>query len=61
VTIPSSARHRDQAIAFLALLLGPTGRAALTTNGPTPLQPARVARADRGRVPEAIRSLVVAD
>jgi hypothetical protein len=45
----------------LERLLGSTGRNALTTNGPPPLLRARVSRADYQRLPEALRSLTIAN
>ncbi len=57
VTIPTNARNRDNGIAFVVSLLGATGRAALTANGPTPIVPARVKRDDARRLPDALRSL----
>ena len=53
VTIPRNARNRDNAVAFLERLLGPSGRTALTTNGPTPLPRARASRSDYQRLPGA--------
>ena len=61
VTIPSNARNRGNAVAFLELLLGPSGRAALTTNGPQPLPRARVSRSDNQRLPEALQALTTAN
>ena len=61
VTIPRNARNRDNAVAFLERLLGPSGRTALTTNGPTPLPRARVSRSDYQRLPEALQSLTSAN
>jgi len=57
VTIPVMSRNRENAVAFLALLLGPAGRDALTTNGPTPVLPAQVTAQDYDRVPRSVRSL----
>ena len=57
VTIPGNARNRDNAVAFLELLLGQSGRMALTTNGPMPLPRARVSRSDYQRLPEALQAL----
>jgi len=61
VTIPRNARNRDNAVAFLERLLGPSGRTALTTNGPTPLPRARASRSDYQRLPEALQSLTSAN
>jgi ABC-type glycerol-3-phosphate transport system substrate-binding protein len=59
LTIPSNSPHRDAAVAFVAALLGPGGTAAFTANGPTPVTPARVTRADAGRLPAALKPLTV--
>ena len=59
LTIPPNSPNRDAAIAFVSAVLGPSGRAALASNGPAPITPARVSRADSGRVPAALKSLVV--
>ena len=61
LTIASNARNRDNAVAFLERLLGPSGRTALTTNGPTPLPRARASRSDYQRLPEALQSLTSAN
>jgi len=61
VTIPRNAGNRDNAVAFLELLLGPSGRTALTTNGPTPLPRARASRSDYQRLPEALQALTSAN
>jgi molybdate/tungstate transport system substrate-binding protein len=57
LTIPSNSRNRELAIAFVQTLLGPTGRAALATNGPAPLLPGRVSRADHSRLPAELQAL----
>ena len=57
LTIPTKSRNRETAIAFVASLLGAAGSAALTTNGPAPLRPARVTRQDFDRLPQALRNL----
>jgi len=61
LTIPTNSPHRDLAVAFVAELLGPAGRAAFTTNGPAPIVPARVTRTDAGRLPAALKQLVTAE
>ena len=58
LTIPTNSRHRDQAIAFVATLLGPAGRASLTANGPAPIAPAQVSVPDQARLPLQLRSLI---
>jgi ABC-type molybdate transport system substrate-binding protein len=60
VTIASRSRNREAAIAFVAGLLGPAGRAALLTNGPAPSTPARVSRQDRQILPAVLRPLTIA-
>jgi ABC-type molybdate transport system substrate-binding protein len=57
LTIPTNSRHREQAIAFVASLLGPAGRASLDANGPAPVVPARVSVPDQARLPIQLRSL----
>jgi len=57
VTIPSNARHRAHAVAFVSSLLAPGGRAALMSAGPTPILPARVSRADHANLPAELRPL----
>ena len=58
LTIPTNSRHRDQAIAFVAGLLGPAGRASLMANGPAPIAPAQVSVPDQPRLPSQLRSLI---
>jgi ABC-type molybdate transport system substrate-binding protein len=58
LTILNGSQNAAQAARFVALVLGPEGTAALNANGPSPLAPARVSTADRGRLPAALRSLV---
>jgi ABC-type molybdate transport system substrate-binding protein len=60
LTISTNSRHRDHAIAFVASLLGPAGRAALTANGPAPIAPAQVSVPDQARLPVQLRSLITA-
>jgi ABC-type molybdate transport system substrate-binding protein len=59
LTIPRTSAHVDDAIAFVNLLLGPTGTAALKANGPTPLVPAAVSRADFARVPKTLKGVAI--
>jgi len=61
VTIATNSRNREVAAEFLASLLGPTGRAALTRNGPAPRVPAHVSREDHQRLPGTLRSLVTTE
>jgi hypothetical protein len=58
ITVLKNAPHRENAVRFLEMLLGPTGRAALTANGPSPIVPAVVSQDDLARLPEALRTLV---
>ena len=46
LAIPVNSRNRENAIAFISSLLGPTGRAALMAYGPPPMPRSRVSRAD---------------
>jgi ABC-type molybdate transport system substrate-binding protein len=57
LTIPTNSRHRDQAIAFVASLLGASGRASLNASGPAPIVPARTSVRDQSRLPLPLRSL----
>lgn len=57
VTIAANSRNRENAVAFVASLLGPAGRDVLTANGPLPMVPARVSRRDYDRLPAALRTL----
>ena len=61
VTIPNNSRNRDNAIAFVESLLGAAGRAALTANGPPPMQRARVSRSDYQRLPPALQAVTTAN
>jgi len=60
VTIPANSPNRTAALTLVAALLGPGGRAALTSNGPAPVVPARVSREDYGRIPTELKALVQA-
>lgn len=57
VTVPTNARNRDLAVAFVASLLGPVGRTALTTEGPPPIAAARVNSDDVQKLPAELRAL----
>jgi molybdate/tungstate transport system substrate-binding protein len=57
VTIPTNARNRETAIAFVTMLLGPVGRAAPQANGPAPIVPARVKGDEAQRMPSELRTL----
>ena len=58
ITLLKEAPNKANAIKFLEMLLGPTGKAALQENGPAPLSPARVTAADLRKLPESLRPLV---
>jgi hypothetical protein len=61
VTIPTATRNRELAESFLGLLLGPTGRESLTTNGPAAIVPARANAEDRERLPATLLPLTVVE
>ena len=58
VTIVKTSANRDNALAFLSLLLGPIGTGALNANGPSPVAPAMVSRPEYAQIPQALRSLL---
>jgi molybdate/tungstate transport system substrate-binding protein len=58
ITLLKDAPHKENAIKFLQLLLGPTGNALLKENGPAPLSPALVEAADFRKLPDALKPLV---
>jgi molybdate/tungstate transport system substrate-binding protein len=60
LTIPARSDNRDNAIAFVDLLLGPVGTAALRANGPAPISPAIVSARDHAHLPPSLRSRVTA-
>jgi ABC-type molybdate transport system substrate-binding protein len=60
LTIPRRSTNPAAAAAFVALLLGPQGRAALTANGPAPISPARVDKNGYARLPKSLQPLVAA-
>jgi molybdate/tungstate transport system substrate-binding protein len=59
LTIAKTSASVDDAIAFVNLLVGPLGKAALTTNGPAPLTPAVTSRGDAARVPKALKGVAI--
>ena len=59
LTIPRTSANVDDAIAFVNLLLGETGTAALKANGPAPLVPATVSRGDFPRVPKTLKGVAI--
>jgi tungstate ABC transporter binding protein WtpA len=60
VTLLSRARNKENAIKFLQLLLGSTGKSALMLYGPSPVSPASVSVADYRKIPDALKPLVTA-
>ena len=60
LTIPKKSLNPESAMAFVSLLLGPVGIAALTAHGPAPITPALVSPGDYQRLPKPMQSLVKA-
>jgi molybdate/tungstate transport system substrate-binding protein len=60
LTIPKKSEHPENAIAFVNLVLGPTGTAAFKAHGPFPITPAEVSAADYARLPKPLQPLVTA-
>jgi molybdate/tungstate transport system substrate-binding protein len=58
ITMMKGAPNKENAIKFLQLLLGPSGKKALTDNGPAPVFPAIVSSKDFRELPAVLRSLV---
>ena len=58
ITLMKDAPNKENAIRFLELLLGPEGMRSLKENGPEPLTPAVVSKADVGKVPSSVQHLV---
>jgi molybdate/tungstate transport system substrate-binding protein len=59
VTILTNSPNASNASAFVRLLLGPAGTAALNDVGPAPITPAFVRPDDYARLPRVLQSLVV--
>ena len=59
LTIPKKSDNPDDAVAFVNVLLGPAGTAALIANGPAPIAPAVVSRADYSRLPRTIKGVAI--
>lgn len=57
VTIVKTSVHQQDALAFVAMVLGPAGSNALKLHGPSPSAPA-VSRSDYSRIPSSLRALV---
>lgn len=60
LTILQNSPNRENAIAFVNMLLGPVGTAAFNANGPTPIAPAFVSAGDYERVPMPLQPLITA-
>jgi molybdate/tungstate transport system substrate-binding protein len=58
ITLLKDAPHKESAVKFLQLLLGPTGTALLKENGPAPLSPALIEAEDLRELPKSLRPLV---
>ncbi len=59
LTIPRTSPNAAHAMAFVNLLIGPVGAAALTANGPMPVVPAVVKRREADRVPRTLEGLAI--
>jgi molybdate/tungstate transport system substrate-binding protein len=60
LTILKNTPNEENAVAFVRLLLGPVGMAALSDVGPAPISPAVVTPDDYTRLPRTLQSLVKA-
>ena len=60
ITLLKDAPNKENAIKFLQLLLSNEGASVLKKNGPDPVFPAMVSSEDFRKVPEPLRSLVLA-
>jgi len=60
LTISAKSPNQENAVAFVNLLLGAAGTAALTAYGPAPVTPAQVSTGDYRRLPKSMQSLVTA-
>jgi molybdate/tungstate transport system substrate-binding protein len=58
VTITKKGTNQESALAFVRMLLGPSGTAALNANGPSPVTPALVRPDDYKLIPQPLRALV---
>ena len=58
ITLLKDAPNKNNAVRFLQLLLGPSGVAALTENGPAPISPALVSAESFARLPRSLQPLV---
>lgn len=60
ITIMNDAPHKENAVRFLQLLLGPAGTASLNEHGPSAISPALAGEADLRKLPAALKPLVKA-
>lgn len=60
LTITRKSPNPANAIAFVNLVLGAAGTAALNANGPVPITPALVSTGDYARLPRSVQQLVTA-
>lgn len=58
ITLMKDAPNKENAVKFLALLLGPRGTELLKANGPDPISPAQVNASDYSKLPASLRGLV---
>ena len=58
ITLLKDAPNKNNAVRFLELLLSPTGRAALSENGPSQIFPALVSPESFAQLPRSLQSLV---
>jgi molybdate/tungstate transport system substrate-binding protein len=61
ITLMKDPPNKESAIRFLQLLLGPSGKRALTVNGPEPISPPMVSSTDFRELPAVLQSLVKAE
>ena len=57
ITIPTNAKHKEEAENFVKLLLGSEGQAVLNDLGQPPITPARAS--DITKIPDGLKELVV--
>jgi len=60
LTILKNSPNQENATAFVNLLLGPVGTAALNAAGPVPIVPATVSPADYARLPKSMQPFISA-
>ena len=59
LTLPKKSANVDDAVAFLNMLFGSEGTAALNANGPTRVVPAIVSRGDYARLPKRLEGVAI--